>query len=776
MGKSEILPQKMKYSKNYVVVKDGIVRKISSNLISLLKYDKKIIVGKDVESFFNLIKLYPKFDNKFSNDKDYYLFNRTFQVKAVTIKKYDLKRDNEYLLAFNEIYKNKLSKKLSFINQFEKYFDNAFGIALFAVPDFLLLKANKNFINFLSNFTIKKENFIGKRIDDIVEVGMPKYFWDKVWERILKTQKQYFIKEYKHLRIDGQIEYCSINITPIKEKDVIKYILVAIKDITDVVIRRKQIENQARIIKEQRDQLEIILKNISDGICIINKDLSYKLLSDSAKEFFSSWEKIKYFGDSLKDTTYYGYDGNEIAFENMPGYRVLKGEKIKDFIQVIKCQDKTIYVNTCGSPVYDKNGEVSMAVLCYKDITEQINYESILKTQMEHFYKIIDSLELPIVRISYPEYKIIEINKKAKELINQTIPRFHNNLDEIKLGQSLKCIPFDFKDREEYKLIDEMEKNKMPIEINDVEILKKNKKIHAKIIFQPILNSSGDIYEILMIIIDITNEVEQKEAIENLLRVQGEIFSFITHEFKTPLSIISAAVQTIEFLSKDELSDRTKDYLKKIKQSCLQQIRLVNNLLDVVRADAGYLKVYKKNIDIVRFSKSIIELVSIYAKQKNINLSFIPQIRNKIIAIDDEKYERILLNLLSNAIKNTPCGKNIYVYISTDENSVCIEVKDEGVGIPKEKQELIFKRFSQIDNSLSRKSDGTGIGLNLTKLFTEALGGRIEFSSIEGVGSSFKVFLPDDFVKEEIEDKCGILEDNRFIQNVNVEFSNIYYD
>lgn len=551
--------------------------------------------------------------------------------------------------------------------------------------------------------------------------------------------------------------------------------MVAVKDITDKVVKRKELEKQSKIIKEQRDELEIIIKNISDGICIINKDLSYRILSDSVKEYFSD---IKYLGDSLKYNSYYDYYGEMIDYKNLPAYRVLKGEKIENFIQVIKKPDKTMFINTCGYPIYDSNGEVYKAVLCYKDITDQINYESILQTQRDYFYKIIDSLEVPIIRLSYPDYVVMELNKKAKELLNEMIPTFHNFIDEIKTGYSVKDYLYDYyKDDKENNIISQLKNDKVPVEINNIKIMKKDKKIYAKLIFQPILNSSGEMYEILMVVIDVTREVEQKEEIQKLLKFQGEIFSFITHEFKTPLSIISAAVQAMEFLCKDELSDKSLGYLKKIKQSCLQQLRLVNNLLDVIRADAGYLKIYKKNIDIVKITKDIIELVSVYAKQKNININLTTQFESKIVAIDDEKYERIILNLLSNAIKYTPADKNIYVNLSSNEDNICIEVKDEGVGIPKDKQELIFQRFSQLDNSLSRQSDGSGIGLSITKSFTNALGGWIELNSDVDKGSSFKVYLPDETIEEDNKDEPLNKEDNtRLMQNVNIEFSNIYYN
>lgn len=276
-------------------------------------------------------------------------------------------------------------------------------------------------------------------------------------------------------------------------------------------------------------------------------------------------------------------------------------------------------------------------------------------------------------------------------------------------------------------------------------------------------------------IADIAHEVEQKEAVEKVLKMKDEFLSFISHEFRTPLSVIIAAIQAMESICKDELSEKAKGFLAKVHQNCFRLLRLVNNLLDVTRADAGYIKIQKKNMDIVFLTKAITESVSVYAKEKGIELNFSSPLLQSVIAIDDEKYERILLNLLSNAIKFTPSGKSVSVKVFSNEKRVCIEVKDEGIGIPKDKQDVIFDRFGQIDSNLTRKPEGTGIGLYLAKLLVNALGGEITVDSKEGAGSTFTIILPavKDSENTDVE-KLQDLTDNRLIQSVAIEFSNLY--
>lgn len=269
-------------------------------------------------------------------------------------------------------------------------------------------------------------------------------------------------------------------------------------------------------------------------------------------------------------------------------------------------------------------------------------------------------------------------------------------------------------------------------------------------------------------------EREKKEALEKVVEMKDEFLSLISHEFRTPLSVISTAIQAMNSICGNELSDRAKMYLDMIRLNTFRQLRLVNNLLDITLADAGRIKINKKTVDIVFLTKSITETVNNYACQKGINIIFTSPLESRIIGIDDEKYDRILLNLLSNAIKFTPEGKCIEVRLSSKRGSVCVEVKDKGIGITADKAAVIFERFRQVDSSLSRQAEGTGIGLAMAKKFVEALGGSLSLKSRVGRGSTFTILLPDKMIipeQNEVE-MAGLLL-NRLIKTTIVEFSDI---
>jgi signal transduction histidine kinase len=267
----------------------------------------------------------------------------------------------------------------------------------------------------------------------------------------------------------------------------------------------------------------------------------------------------------------------------------------------------------------------------------------------------------------------------------------------------------------------------------------------------------------------------QKSVHEEELRMRNEFFQYITHEFKTPLTVINAAVQAVENLCGNETSNKTKKYMHQIKQNSLRQLRLVNNLLDVTKVESQYLKICKKTIDIVLFTGSITESVSLYAKAKNVELLYTPGEESRIIRIDDAKYERIILNLLSNAIKYTPEGKCIRIILECSNKMLIVQVADEGIGISPENCMSVFERFRQVENKLTRDSGGTGLGLYLVKLLVEAMGGSIDVESELGVGSTFKVSLPYESVGDCVrEDTVHKTDEKRLIKAAEIEFSHLY--
>lgn len=277
-------------------------------------------------------------------------------------------------------------------------------------------------------------------------------------------------------------------------------------------------------------------------------------------------------------------------------------------------------------------------------------------------------------------------------------------------------------------------------------------------------------------------ELEHKESIRILNeikeydRLRGDFFANISHELRTPLNMIFSLIQMIELstVKSDLETDKEKNntYMTMMKQNCYRLLRLVNNLIDMTKIDAGYMEIIPGNYDIVKIVEDITQSVVTYAECNGLNVVFDTEIEEKLIACDPDKIERVILNLLSNAVKFTPPGGRILVKMYEENESVIIKVKDTGIGIPPEKQNAIFERFFQVDKTLSREKEGSGIGLSLVKSLIEMHSGRISVVSEPGKGSEFIVELPDKSLQS-INDNINKRFENR-AQVIDMEFSDIY--
>jgi Signal transduction histidine kinase len=320
-----------------------------------------------------------------------------------------------------------------------------------------------------------------------------------------------------------------------------------------------------------------------------------------------------------------------------------------------------------------------------------------------------------------------------------------------------------------------------------------SENIYMCISGNPVYDDSGNFLFGMMCMKDITEKVKQEriiksqhdsvlqaefernEALEKTIAMKDEFLSIISHEFRTPLNVINSAVQAMEYICFNELSNNTKKYLGMIKLNAFRQLRLVNNILDITSSNLKSTKINKKNIDIVFFIDAIVEAVRSYASKKEIGLILETSYKEFMVAIDNEKFERILLNLLSNAIKFTSDNKKITVRFNALEENIFIEVSDEGIGISSDKIDTIFEQFGQVDSSLSRQVEGTGLGLSLVKKFVEELGGRIFVNSKVGKGSAFIVMLPNEKVTETYDYRSSKeFFYNHILESTKVEFSDIY--
>lgn len=260
-------------------------------------------------------------------------------------------------------------------------------------------------------------------------------------------------------------------------------------------------------------------------------------------------------------------------------------------------------------------------------------------------------------------------------------------------------------------------------------------------------------------------------------KIRTEFFSNISHDFKTPINVLLGALKLMDLhLGKLESSperDKIARLHKSMRLNSYRLLRLVSNLLDLTKIDAGKIQLRYTNCDFVRLTRGITMSISDYASGKKVNLEFQSQLNEKLLACDPEKVERILLNLLSNAIKFTKAEDTITVTVAQSNNEVILSVRDTGLGIKEEDQRQIFERFKQVDEQFKRNTTGTGIGLSLVRSLVEMHQGRIWFESCYGEGTEFFIAFPDRVV-EQVNQYYNGFCDTSDSERVVMEFSDIY--
>ncbi len=239
------------------------------------------------------------------------------------------------------------------------------------------------------------------------------------------------------------------------------------------------------------------------------------------------------------------------------------------------------------------------------------------------------------------------------------------------------------------------------------------------------------------------NQVKMDEAVlrerEEMDKMKSNFFANISHEFRTPLTLILGPIKQISEKIKD---NKTKNELKIIYKNAGKLLRLVNQLLDLSKVESGNMKLQTDPQNIVSVIKILVLSFSSYAERKKIKLKFDSTQEEIIAYIDKEKIEKIVTNILSNAFKFTPEGGIIELKLSNNLEYVNISIRDTGIGIPKEKISKIFDRFYQVDGTHKRDHEGTGIGLALSKELIELHKGKIKVESTEGEGSIFTISIP----------------------------------
>lgn len=235
---------------------------------------------------------------------------------------------------------------------------------------------------------------------------------------------------------------------------------------------------------------------------------------------------------------------------------------------------------------------------------------------------------------------------------------------------------------------------------------------------------------------------ETNQKLLEMDQVKSRFFANISHELRTPLTLLLGPLETILQRHGKSLDEQTRSMLLTMHANGMRLLKLINDLLDLVRLESGRIDVKREPISVPEFLKGLISSAKQMAEDKRLSLEARVLTEVGVVVADRDKLEKILLNLIFNALKFTPAGGRVEVEARRTGQDLVLCVSDTGMGIPEKNLPLIFDRFWQADGSSKRKYQGAGIGLALVKELTEVQGGSVTVTSQEGKGTTFTVRLP----------------------------------
>jgi PAS domain S-box-containing protein len=528
-----------------------------------------------------------------------------------------------------------------------------------------------------------------------------------------------------------------------------------------------------RELKMGREWLEAVLRGINE--CVITVDLMGRITYMN-----STAEKL--LGVSFKFAAGKNKDEIFTIVKAPDASRFRAGEGASQGVIMVSCprctlttqKGESINVELTTSIIAGANAELEGVVLVLRDITESISYERVLEKAAEEWRRTFDSIANGIALIDY-DGDILRCNLMFSVLVSASFMDcvgekfysfFHIDAAKDLTLEELFHVVSQKKSRHEtlfsqgqrwfYAAIDPLLGSRKDMLGGILVISEGTEKVNIekeleryRLHLEDLVKSRTEELERTNTILTeeismrrlMQNQlVQAKEAAEQASRSKSEFLANMSHELRTPLNSIIGFAKLMKMgVDPSELGQ----YLGNIVNSGEHLLRLINELLDYAKIEAGKLSLSKESINISKTIRNSIEMIKVQATKKKIALEFAEAVNGQILVVADTKrVQQIMLNLLSNAIKFTAEGGNIDVKLEKIGSFASITVRDSGIGIKPEYLEYIFEKFSQVESGFSKETQGTGLGLPITKNLVEAHGGKIEVSSEYGKGSAFEFTLP----------------------------------
>lgn len=646
--------------------------------------------------------------------------------------------DNRHDLNQKKSYIKEVKKKIKLEKELQKnYKDEILGVSNKIsksieesdIPIFIL-DINKKFIYSNEAFNMLIQDYKNKenRIDisKYLQFKFPKYknLMDEIKKIATEARGNLNIKSY-----DGKIYRLECITDIIDERPVIVCIL---KDITQTTLIQNKLEESENMYKNLMDVL-------NEGV-IIHDNKNIKYINDKGLEILDiNIGKKEIFIEDIKNIVSKKF--REKFLSNIQLVISRKEEKVINKIELIN--GRIVELVTTNIKLNDEDLLISIVI----DITELENTIMNIE-QSEKTYKLLLQ--------TLPE-GIVIVNPTTKKHIyrNEASIRMLKTIGLEKLNESIKT----YLKEENYGNFRRFTIDKLNNVDISLAIVKREEEGSLIVVFR-------------MLDCEFKSIQLEKELnrIKEKNKFKTEFLSNVAYDIKKPINkIFETNNNLIENKGKYN-SENINNHTRLVKQNCYRLIRLLSNVEYVSRIDNGTCTLELRKCDIVKLVENIVKISKTYTDKKGIDISFKSEVNKKILSLDIDKVEKIILNILSNAIKFTDTGGRIDINLYMENEQVCISIKDTGIGIPKDKTEVIFENFEQLDTTLSRGCEGTGMGLSVVKKLANLNNIKINVESELNKGSEFIITLPNNIVSKNIKLQDKFAQDEK----IDIEFSDIY--
>ena len=646
--------------------------------------------------------------------------------------------DNRHDLNQKKSYIKEVKKKIKSEKELQKnYKDEILGVSNKIsksieesdIPIFIL-DINKKFIYSNEAFNMLIQDYKNKenRIDisKYLQFKFPKYknLMDEIKKIATEARGNLNIKSY-----DGKIYRLECITDIIDERPVIVCIL---KDITQTTLIQNKLEESENMYKNLMDVL-------NEGV-IIHDNKNIKYINDKGLEILDiNIGKKEIFIEDIKNIVNKKF--REKFLSNIQLVISRKEEKVINKIELIN--GRIVELVTTNIKLNDEDLLISIVI----DITELENTIMNIE-QSEKTYKLLLQ--------TLPE-GIVIVNPTTKKHIyrNEASIRMLKTIGLEKLNESIKT----YLKEENYGNFRRFTIDKLNNVDISLAIVKREEEGSLIVVFR-------------MLDCEFKSTQLEKELnrIKEKNKFKTEFLSNVAYDIKKPINkIFETNNNLIENKGKYN-SENINNHTRLVKQNCYRLIRLLSNIEYVSRIDNGTCTLELRKCDIVKLLENIVKISKTYTDKKGIDISFKSEVNKKILSLDIDKVEKIILNILSNAIKFTDTGGKIDINLYMQNEQVCISIKDTGIGIPKDKTEVIFENFEQLDTTLSRGCEGTGMGLSVVKKLANLNNIKINVESELNKGSEFIITLPNNIVSKNIKLQDKFAQDEK----IDIEFSDIY--